>query len=73
MSQTQLQPDRESVTKNCDCDTWLKNIDKINSLFVLAWTHGIKYDGDKFEWCPWCGKPLIIEEVKGDSNDPITA
>ena len=69
-SQSRLRPDRESVTKNCSCDVWRVNIDKVNNLFILAWVHRVNYDGDRFEWCPWCGKQL---EIREDTDDPIAA
>ena len=58
MTQTRLQPDRDSINKKCSCDAWTENKKKVDNLFISAWIHGLEYDGSKFEWCPWCGKPL---------------
>lgn len=70
MNQSQLQPDRDSIVKDCSCDSWLVNIDKINNLFMVAWVHGIRYEGAKFEYCPWCGKQL---EVRKDTDESVAA
>ena len=48
----------------CSCDRWKRNIDKHANVFILAYKHGIKYDGEEFEYCPWCGKELVIVHVK---------
>lgn len=34
----------------CSCKRWKKS--------------GIKYDGEEFEYCPWCGKKLVIVYAK---------
>jgi len=51
------------MSNECTCDKWKANIDKINAPITLqavkSGTAG--YDGDYFEFCPWCGKPLSSE------------
>ena len=50
------------VTDACDCTDWKINILKVDSAAVLAWTHGMEYDGKKFIYCPWCGTKLRESE-----------
>lgn len=54
---------------NCNCDEWKKGRKALDSITVFAWTHGMKYTGGPFKFCPWCGTKLIDldEENHGSS------
>lgn len=54
-----MDKDRDTTNKVCNCPSWKKNIERIDGIFVFAWIHGIKYEGETFEYCPWCGKQLV--------------
>ena len=47
----------------CNCQDWINNIDKLDAPFILAWTHGMSYDGKEFMFCPWCGQELMNREL----------
>lgn len=42
----------------CVCNSWNENMPNITSFFILGQTHGMKYNGETFNYCPWCGKSL---------------
>lgn len=46
----------------CDCENWLTYWQRIEGYFILAWTHGIEYNGEHFKYCPWCAKELKEEK-----------
>jgi len=46
----------------CDCEKWEKNINIIISPFIIPHS-GVKYEGDVFEYCPWCSKKLKQDEL----------
>jgi len=39
----------------CSCDRWNTNIKHIDDAFVMLATHGVRYAGEQFVYCPWCG------------------
>ena len=41
------------------CPGWERNQPKIDGIFSSAYIHGVKYDGDFFKFCPWCGKEIM--------------
>ena len=43
---------------DCTCKGWKENLPKIDNIIVSAHIHGVKYNGKKFVYCPWCGKKL---------------
>lgn len=47
----------------CSCPKWTVNFPLINAPFLLPLTAVGEYDGEPFEYCPWCGKKLV--EYKG--------
>lgn len=47
---------------DCDCKDWDYSMKQINSAQVLAYTHGARYDGQVFKFCPFCGKERQIKE-----------
>ena len=51
----------------CDCEDWQTGMSQIASAQTLAWTHGQRYTGVVFRYCPWCGKKL--EEDKDAKSD----
>ena len=46
------------ANKLCSCKGWQASADSIFSAQMLAANHGLKYEGYKFNFCPWCGKKL---------------
>jgi hypothetical protein len=55
----------------CECQDWKVGEPQLRSFTTLAWTHGMKYTGEKFRWCPWCGRNLTLPAPdKGDSPTP---
>jgi len=49
------------ATKYCDCRAWKISWPQIESAQILAWTHGNRYTGTAFKFCPWCGQKLKKE------------
>lgn len=53
----------------CNCQDWKENIDKLNTGFMFLATRGGKgYTGKIMEYCPWCGKKLLVPKKKGVKN-----
>ena len=52
------------MQKYCDCVDWKENIDAINAPFNMALTHSYigQYEGKKFDYCPWCGHRLLVQD-----------
>ena len=48
----------------CSCEDWKVSEPKLVSAHMLAWNHGIKYDGAVFRYCPWCGNKLPKETLE---------
>ncbi len=51
----------------CNCDGYLESMPQIESAQILAYTHGLKYTGMPFIYCPWCSltlKPVINNKRK---------
>jgi hypothetical protein len=44
--------------KECGCDKWKENIDKINAPYTLGLNAVGQYCGEEFVYCPWCGGRL---------------
>lgn len=44
----------------CECSRWQENQPKLDSLLVIAHVHGTQYDGESWEYCPWCGSYLRL-------------
>lgn len=53
METKELEKKEEEI---CSCEDWEPGIEAINGFIVLGWSHGIPYEGKKFQFCPWCGK-----------------
>jgi len=43
----------------CSCPDWVPNITQIDDAILLSAEKGIQYTGKHFEYCPWCGRPLL--------------
>lgn len=50
--------DMQENATGCACSDWENNIQHLESLLLLAMTHGREYQGEFFRFCPWCGQPL---------------
>ena len=51
---------------HCSCPKWAENMPKLNAPFLLPLTAIGEYDGDPFEYCPWCAKELVeCGKIKG--------
>jgi len=49
-----------------ECPGWEKSYKQIiNGQIYLDSVKNIKYTGDKFKYCPWCGKE-ITWEIEGE-------
>ena len=44
--------------KECSCDKWQQGMTQIDAFIMLGFTHGYKYAGEPFVYCPWCGKQI---------------
>jgi len=52
------------VKRECQCDDWKENIDKINRWQLMSYLHiGLSDEVNikPFRFCPWCGKRLITK------------
>jgi hypothetical protein len=47
---------------DCECKGWKESVPQIEDAQVLAWKQGREYTGEKFLFCPWCGKTLNNQE-----------
>jgi len=54
---------------SCDCAEWAKSMPQIRAATVLAWNHGVEYNGEQFRYCPWCGASLENNLL---SDSPLT-
>jgi hypothetical protein len=52
----------------CDCELWDVGIKQITQAQSLGWTHGYKYTGGAFVYCPWCGKKLTESKDQSKSD-----
>jgi hypothetical protein len=49
----------------CECEGWAKNLPLINGYIDVGRIHGMgEYRGERFHFCPWCGKELTTKEKK---------
>lgn len=44
----------------CECKGFELNSETLTQVFLWSDIHGFRYDGDKFDFCPWCGNPMIF-------------
>lgn len=44
------------------CKGWENSMKQILVAQEIAENHGMKYTGDAFKWCPWCGKERTWEK-----------
>jgi len=52
----------------CTCEKYKNNIGYLDNTVVSAWIHGQNYLGEVFEYCPWCGKKMIKEDLDHAKN-----
>lgn len=54
---------------SCDCEEWINSADQIFSVQILHTIRtGVKYTGSVWNYCPWCGKKLIVEWDNGEET-----
>ena len=39
----------------CSCEGWKESYPKVEAITMYAHVHGMNYEGDEFQFCPWCG------------------
>jgi rRNA maturation endonuclease Nob1 len=44
----------------CKCSYFEIGIKEIQSFMMLAGSQGLYYNAKDFEYCPWCGKRLLM-------------
>ena len=42
----------------CDCKDWQHGMTQLDGFIMFGFTHGYKYAGRPFVYCPWCGKQI---------------
>ena len=42
----------------CDCKDWEYGMTQLDGFIMFGFTHGYKYAGKPFVYCPWCGKQI---------------
>ena len=42
----------------CDCEDWQYGMKQLDGFIMFGFTHGYKYTGGPFVYCPWCGKQI---------------
>ena len=47
----------------CGCDEWARGICAFAEVIDYAEKYGGKFSGEKFQYCPWCGKELEPKAV----------
>ena len=66
----------DQANKRCYCKEWLPNIEKINGPIIMQTLRsGGRYvfDGEPFNFCPWCGKELVDERESDKPNPSVDA
>lgn len=53
--------------KKCDCPDWEASANQIFNAQSIHSANGIKYTGEVFKFCPWCGK--VLNKIE---DPPIT-
>ena len=53
----------------CDCTDWKISFPQIVSAQLFAYTHGHRYTGKPFRYCPWCKKRLK-EKITTEEINP---
>ena len=60
--------------KICKCDGWVKSIIQLESAQTIAATHGWRYEGEFYQFCPWCGSKLanhyVLEKI-AEAGKPL--
>jgi hypothetical protein len=46
------------MSKYCVCERWIRNKENLDTVFAVSYVHGFNYNGEFFDFCPWCGKEL---------------
>lgn len=46
----------------CDCEGYQKNVKHLDAVFMSAHVHNVKYKGETFKFCSWCGKEMKLKE-----------
>ena len=46
------------MDSRCDSVTCTLGYITQRRIEVMAFVHGAEYDGPKWSYCPWCGRPL---------------
>ena len=44
----------------CSCEKWKESYPKVEAITMYAHVHGMNYEGDEFQFCPWCGSEGVI-------------
>jgi len=64
----------DNVIRLCRCVKWKANIFKIDEVLTLhSIRTGWQYDGQKFEYCPWCGAGLLFQLREPVFPEPAVA
>lgn len=53
------------VKRVCTCQAWKESWPQIEGAQHMAYTHGQKYTGKVFKFCPWCREEL---KPKGEED-----
>lgn len=56
--------------KECACDYWEQGMTQIDGFIMLGFSHGYRYSGRPFSYCPWCGQK--IRETKKEETKEKT-
>jgi len=56
----------DNIKRFCHCKDWAKGMPQIVDAQTMSDKHGlgVKYVGEKFKYCPWCGRKLFKTELK---------
>ena len=54
-----IQSDDLNKKKSCDCEEYQSSMPELFGLLKYSWMNGAEYKGEKFKFCPWCGKELV--------------
>jgi len=61
---------KRTILAPCNCDAWHTSIPQIDAAQSVAFSHGMRYTGGLFLYCPFCGKQRGTMDV--DFPEPPT-
>lgn len=52
----------------CNCEMWKDNYPMLENITMISSIHGVKWTGEFFKFCPWCGKAGVPSPHDTDAS-----